>query len=382
MKDRSLRKLHREKILNILPMIEYEEFPQAVLHYYDQHQRNLPWRKDPSPYHVWISEIMLQQTRVETVIPYYEKFLKKLPKVMDLAKATEDELHKLWEGLGYYRRVNHMKKAAIIMVEENKGELPKTYQELLTLPGIGPYTAAAIASISYGEVIPAMDGNLYRIMSRVLGEDGFITKRGPQKFLTEETYLRMDHKRPGAFNQGLMDIGAGICIPNGKPLCDQCPIIKFCYAYHQGNPMEYPVKPAKKSRKIEHRTILLLQRGNQVALLQRPKTGLLAGLWEFPSLQGDLEKEDVLSYLESKVIPVKSIEKLLETKHIFSHIEWHMVGYFVRIKDIPMARENDTFTWASFHELEEEYALPSAFENYRNFILKHLKKGMYYESKK
>lgn len=362
------RKLHREEVLGLPPEIEVEEFPKAVLEYFDKYKRDLPWRREPTPYHVWVSEIMLQQTRVEAVIPYYERFLEKYPSTGELAEATEDELHKIWEGLGYYNRVMNMKKAAEIIVSDLNGELPNSYEELIKLPGIGPYTGAAIASMAYGEPVPAMDGNLYRIMSRILGEDRLITRRPAQKFLGEETFLRMDQDRPGEFNQGMMDIGATICIPNGAPKCNICPLEKFCYAAAEGNPTDYPVKPKKKDRKVEERTVLILIKNGEVALRKRPKKGLLAGLWELPSLSGYYTEEDIRTYLEGKMMPIASVRRAPDSKHIFSHVEWHMKGYYVKIKDIPMAREENTYTWADKRELEEKYALPSAFETYRNAL--------------
>ena len=259
---------------------------QTLLQWYDEHKRDLPWRDDPSPYHVWLSEIMLQQTRVEAVRGYYARFLEALPTIRSLAEADEDVYLKLWEGLGYYSRVRNLHKAAGQIMREHGGKMPETSGELQKLAGIGPYTSAAIASICFGERIPALDGNLLRVFARLTGYEEDI-KSGPAKKAAMQYYLEtFPQERPGDYNQALMDLGAVICLPNGAPLCEACPWNGSCVAHARGRETELPVVPAKKKRPVEERTVFLIYYDQRLALRKRPEKGLLAGLYEYPNHGG------------------------------------------------------------------------------------------------
>lgn len=343
---------------------DYSEMVKYMLHWYDYNARVLPWRDQPTPYYVWISEVMLQQTRVEAVIPYFERFISNLPNIEALAYVEEEELLKLWEGLGYYSRVRNLQKAAKMILKEYHGELPTTIEPLLTLPGIGPYTAGAIASIAYQIPVPAIDGNVYRVMKRIAGSFDDITKSRVKKELEEDLLRTIPKDRPGDFNQSIMDLGATICIPNGKPYCDKCPVVHLCKAFRDGTMELIPVKPTKKSRVIEEKTILVMEYKNRVGIIQREKKGLLGGLWSFPSIDRHLEIDGVEEYIAENNI-LGEVESLGQAKHIFTHIEWHMIGYYIRIKECLIEED---MVWATKEELESRYTLPTAYKKYRAMV--------------
>lgn len=310
-----------------------EEFSALLLDWYRKNARVLPWREDPSPYRVWVSEIMLQQTRVEAVKPYFERFLAALPDLEALASAEEEKLLKLWEGLGYYNRVKNMQKAAVMALEEYGG-LPEAAEELIRLPGIGPYTAGAVASIAFGQPVPAVDGNVLRVMTRLLAYGADISSATVKKEV--ETALRPHvASDPRAFNQALMELGATVCLPNGAPKCERCPVASLCAAHRDGQELSYPVKRAKKERRQEYKTIFLLEFDGNTAVYRRPEKGLLAGLWAFPEADDDLEPEEVAPYLEEMGFSVRNVESLGPSRHIFSHVEWHMKGYRVILGRLP-----------------------------------------------
>lgn len=305
-----------------------------LLAWYDSGRRILPWREEPTPYHVWLSEIMLQQTRVEAVKPYYDRFLQALPDIESLAAADEEKLLKLWEGLGYYNRARNLKKAAQILVSEYGGRMPDDYEIILSLPGIGSYTAGAISSIAFGKAYPAVDGNVLRILARLRTDERDILQAGVKKSVEEELADVMPKDRPGDFNQALMELGAMVCIPNGAPKCDVCPWKELCRARAQGITGEFPKKAGKKPRSIEKKTILVIQDAERVALRKRPEKGLLAGLYEFPSMKGNCEEERVLAYLrELGLLPLR-IRALPPAKHVFTHKEWHMTGFLIRVDEL------------------------------------------------
>lgn len=385
----------------------YEEIIPYLLHWYDYNRRILPWREDPTPYHVWVSEIMLQQTRVEAVRGYYDRFLAYLPDVKTLAEAKEEELLKLWEGLGYYNRVRNMQKAAKLVTEQYGGEFPADYEAVRALPGIGEYTAGAITSIAFGLPYPAVDGNVLRVLSRITCSEEDIAKDRTKKKVREDL-LKVMPKRSGDFNQALMELGAMVCLPNGKPLCDQCPVMHLCKGFREGRETELPVKSGKKERRIENRRVYLIYCGEKVLLFRREKKGLLAGLWEFPNALVTEGAEKTAEYTKAGLQAVSraaadaglkvTATKGEEARHIFSHIEWHMKGIRIRAESCPgtettasgengptgreerlkafgemltgtyKSREDAVFVTPE--ELKERYAVPSAFETYVKAVIK------------
>ncbi len=338
--------------------------------WYDNHKRILPWRENPTAYHVWVSEIMLQQTRVEAVKGYYLRFLDRFPTVETLAEAKEEELLKVWEGLGYYRRVRNMNRAACIVVEAYNGELPTSYEELLSLPGIGSYTAGAIASIAYGIRVPAVDGNVLRVITRITGCEDDIRKDAT-KHAIEEELLGIIPQDAGKFNQALMELGATVCVPNGMPKCALCPIAAECRAFHEESYVRIPFKSALKERTIEERTLLILRTANGVLLQKRPARGLLAGMYELPAMQGHFDEDDVLVYVREMGFHPIRIEKKEDAKHIFTHKEWRMRAYLIQLDDILDNRKSDAknnMFFADSQEVAERYPLPSAFSQYRAYL--------------
>ncbi len=341
---------------------------EPLLSWYDSNRRILPWRENPSPYRVWISEIMLQQTRVEAVKPYFERFMQQLPDIASLAEAEEDTLLKLWEGLGYYSRVRNLKKAAVQIMEEYGGRMPADYESLLKLKGIGSYTAGAVSSIAFGKPVPAVDGNVLRVIARLLADEGDISSPAVKKKLEEDLRPVMPKKRPGDFNQALMELGATVCLPNGAPRCGECPWEKICAANLAGTQTEYPRKSAKKPRKIEKKTILVIRDASSAAIRKRPSTGLLAGLYEFPSMEGHASQEEVLSWLKEQGVNAVRIERLPPSKHIFTHREWHMIGYVILVDELEPMKKDKKLLFVRTEETEEKYPIPSAFAAYSGYL--------------
>ncbi len=400
---------------------DWEERLRAVgaplIAWYKTHARDLPWRQDRDPYGIWISEIMLQQTRVEAVKPYYARFMERLPDVPALARVEEEALLKLWEGLGYYSRARNLKKAAVQMVERYGGQVPSGYEELIGLPGIGSYTAGAIASIAYKIPVPAVDGNVLRVISRVLGSLADISRPQTKTWMEGALKKTMDQEQPGLFNQGLFEVGALLCTPykgerrvskelsaaDTGPGCGECPLAPVCVAREKDMWRMIPVKAGKKARRIEERTVLILRgwkesaegsrgegpddpcgepqalggsegRTEVVAIRKRPSKGLLASLYEFPNVEGRLELEDGDARsraIVSRTVGVAkeqigAIRPLGEAKHVFSHVEWHMVGYLIHVEGgLPQS-----FIGADTRELEGKYPLPNAFLAYRKALSK------------
>ncbi len=346
-----------------------------LLEWYSSAARDLPWRTPagetsrPDPYHVWVSEIMLQQTRVEAVKGYYTRFLTALPNIKSLANVPHDELMKLWQGLGYYSRANNLQRAAIEIEEQFRGEFPRTYQEILTLPGIGEYTAGAIASIAFGHAVPAIDGNVYRIYTRLFEDASDITKAAFKKMLRSELLEAIPPETPGIYNQAWMDLGATICLPNGAPLCDKCPFAPRCQAHFRNSWSDFPVKPPKKKRRIEEKTIILLEYQGTYLVQKRPPKGLLAGLWEFPSQEGFVSTGELQKLLEQWDTSADSIELLGKGKHIFSHIEWRMIGYLIHLDRAPSIPLSEDSIWITAEKMQREYSIPSALRLYYSKII-------------
>jgi len=325
------------------------ELIESLLVWYDEHKRDLPWRGDHiRAYHTWVSEIMLQQTRVEAVKGYYLRFIAELPGMPDLAEVDDDRLLKLWEGLGYYTRAKNLKKAAQIIMRDYGGILPRDPAELLKLPGIGLYTAGAVASINYGAAVPAVDGNVLRVLARLEGNFADIALERTKKSVAASLLRDIPKDRPGDFNQALMELGATICLPNGEPKCGLCPWAGNCAALAQNLIPQLPVKSAKMPRKIEERHLFILRFDKYLALQRRPSKGLLAGLWELPEAF-DLPAEHVIS-----------MKNAGQAVHIFTHKEWHMTATRVNL-----SVKLEDFTWVTREELERDYALPSAFSYYK-----------------
>lgn len=391
-----------------------------LLDWYASHARVLPWRENTEPYHVWLSEIMLQQTRVEAVKPYYERFLAAVPDIRALAGAEEEKLLKLWEGLGYYSRVRNLKKAAVMICEKYGGQFPKRHKDILSLPGIGDYTAGAIASISFGLPEPAVDGNVLRVLARLREDGADINDPKRKKQAAEELRVIYPQDRSGDFTQSLMELGALVCLPNGIPLCAQCPLRRLCQARIHESQMRFPVKSGKKARKKEVKTVFVLCRNQRIAIEKRPSKGLLADLWQFPMADSLLSAEEAMRWICGQGYHVDAVEYMGSKKHIFTHIEWEMHGYLVELaarpkspglsqhsKPIPgqrfphplqttqpvhsqdassgmltqspeLLREtplqppmiDERFTWVTVDELQESYSLPSAFQPFFRYLRK------------
>ena len=352
-----------DEVKVVLEEPELYEIAEPVVGWFRQNKRDLPWRKDQDPYHVWVSEIMLQQTRVEAVKPYYERFLRELPRVKDLAEAKEDTLLKLWEGLGYYNRVRNMQKAAQQIMVDFHGEFPNTYEEILSLKGIGNYTAGAISAFAFGLPKPAVDGNVLRVVSRITGSREDIMKQSVRKAMERALEQVIPEDAASDFGQGLIELGAIVCVPNGEPKCAECPAAFACVARKQGLTAEIPVKKKAKARRIEKRTVFIFKDGEKLAIRKRPGKGLLAGLYEFPNEEGKLTQKEVTAYSkEIGLMPVR-VKKLESAKHIFSHVEWHMTGYEVIVDELEKTNKKE-FLFIHPEEIGQRYPLPSAFETY------------------
>ncbi len=334
---------------------QLEKLPGALLPWYEASKRDLPWRGDPDPYHIWLSEIMLQQTRVEAVKGYYSRFLAALPTVEALANADDETLLKLWEGLGYYSRVRNLKKAARVILDTHGGSFPGNHADVLALPGIGAYTAGAICSIAFGQPTPAVDGNVLRVISRIQADatpiDQPARKREVQSLLAE-----IYPEPAGDFTQALMELGATVCGPNRAPDCEHCPCKAFCRGYETGTAAALPVKSPKKGRRVEEKTVFILSCDGKYALCKRPGKGLLAGLWQLPEVPDILELPEALAALDE---PVRQVLRQTEKNHIFTHIEWKMRGFYLET-----ARQSERFSWFTPDQIEADTALPTAYRQF------------------
>ena len=338
----------------------------AIVEWYEDNRKPLPWRDDPTPYHVWLSEIMLQQTRIEAVIPYYERFLAELPDLASLAEAEDDRLMKLWQGLGYYSRARNLKKTAILLVREG-GEFPSDAAKLRALPGIGEYTAGAIASIAFGQPEPAVDGNVLRVVMRLCACSDDVTLPATKKAVFAA--LRAVYPTGAAaalLTQGLMELGETVCPPAGAPRCSACPLYLLCEARERGIQQTLPVRSPKAARRQEERTVLLLfDPSGAVAVVRRPDHGLLAGLYEFFCVEKTLSEDEVKCLLEKDGFSVGSIENIGKSKHLFTHIEWNMTGYAVRCAKIPSKSD---LIFLQKEDLFSQYAIPTAYRRYLGWL--------------
>ena len=336
----------------------YEKLPAALLPWYDENKRELPWRQDREPYHIWLSEIMLQQTRVEAVKGYYARFLQTLPTVADLANCDDEKLHKLWEGLGYYSRVRNLKKAAQVIMQTHNGIFPREYTDVLALPGIGEYTAGAVCSIAFGQRKAAVDGNVLRVCARLTNDATPIDLPAYKKQVQldlEEIYP----DRAGDFTQALMELGATVCGPNRKPDCAACPCNAFCLANQYGTREQLPVKSPKRGRRLEEMTLFILHCDGKYALRKRENKGLLADLWEFPHAPGRLDAQSALNLVEEMGIKPAEIHRQVEKKHIFTHVEWDMCGIYMDVKNC-----GGDLCWFTAEQIRTNAALPTAFRQF------------------
>ncbi len=336
----------------------YEQLPGALLPWYRAHKRALPWRNDREPYHIWLSEIMLQQTRVEAVKGYYTRFLDALPTIAALAACDDDRLHKLWEGLGYYSRVRNLKRAANVVMTRHGGVFPTSYPEVLALPGIGAYTAGAICSIAYDLPTPAVDGNVLRVAARLTREETPIDRPECRERI-RAGLARVYPPQAGEFTQALMELGATVCGPNRVPDCECCPCRGFCGGYLSGTAAQYPVKSPKKPRKIQEKTVFILSCGELYALEKRPDTGLLASLWQFPNQEGFLSPSQAVQAVQAMGLHPTQVLRQAERSHIFTHIQWRMRGYYLEVR----APEGG-FVWLPAEAIRAQAALPTAFRQF------------------
>ena len=339
-------------------MLPIEQLPIPLLEWYRDNARTLPWREDPTPYHVWVSEIMLQQTRVAAVLDYYARFMAELPDVAALAQVPEGRLMKLWQGLGYYSRARNLQTAARQIMEEYDGVFPSQYDQVRALKGVGDYTAGAICSIAFRQPVPAVDGNVLRVVTRINGDERDITAQATKRAIAGQLSPIIPLHAPDKFTQAMMELGATVCLPNGAPQCQRCPARDFCVACAQDSWSRIPVKAPKRPRRIEERTVWLLVHENRVALRQRPPKGLLAGLWEFPNeLEGQLPPEWTGDMPQGRFGGV--------ARHIFSHVEWHLTAQVVRLEEDQLPKG---WVWCTWQELADIYAVPNAFSGVMDVV--------------
>lgn len=332
-----------------------KEISYLLLDWYSKAKRELPWRVNKKPYSVWISEIMLQQTRIEAVIPYYERFMQYIPDIQSLANIPEDKLLKLWEGLGYYNRARNLKKAAIMIMNDYHGIFPNTYAEIISLPGIGEYTASAIASFCFNEATPTVDGNVLRVLSRVNEDHRNVDLARTKKEIRQELAQIMPLEA-GDFNEALMEIGEVICLPKGEPKCYICPLKEICKAHLHDTYSLFPVKEEKVQKKEIFYTVFLFFYQGKYAIRKRVNQQILHNLWEFPNISGKLAIDEVKRYLKSQKIGYLSIREGIDGKHVFTHQIWYMNSYFVEV-----SHEITDFVWVTVDEMMKKYAIPTAF---------------------
>lgn len=328
-----------------------------LLLWYRKQHRELKWRHTTNPYHIWLSEIMLQQTRVEAVKGYYDRFLKEVPNIAALSNISEEKLLKLWEGLGYYNRARNLQKAAIQIMESHNGEFPITYDEVLNLPGIGEYTAGAICSICYDQPTPAVDGNVLRVMMRLSNCRDNVDDNKTKKEAREQLISLYETGSCGELTQALMELGAVVCIPNGMPKCDSCPLKEQCLAYQNHTYDELPVRKIKKKRRIEEKTVFVLHDGIQYGIRKRKENGLLANMWEFFHTEGKLTVDEAVQYVSDQGFEPVLLEKEIPYTHVFSHVEWRMTAYYIACHN-----KRKELVWVDRKDLEDRYALPTAFK--------------------
>ena len=341
---------------------DINELQHALISWFEKNHRQMPWRETINPYYTWISEVMLQQTRVDTVIPYFLRFIDKFPTVKQLAKADEEEVLRLWAGLGYYSRAKNIHRGAKLICEVYDGKIPENQKELLKIPGIGSYTAGAILSIAYGKPAAAVDGNVMRVFSRLFLVYADISEGSTKKEMEKLGEAVVSANNPSAFNQGLMELGALICTPN-SPKCSSCPLSFICRARRAGVQESLPVKKKKEAVKSVNMELGLLQKGDKVLLTKRPPEGLLANLWALPAVEGTADgnagRSIVMELQESYGIETSDPEPVVEKSHVFTHMKWNMQLF--RLKLLSMSDiDYPEIQWVSLKEIDQ-YAIPTAF---------------------
>lgn len=346
--------------------MKYDQLGQIVqplLNWYRANSRRLPWRENREPYRVWVSEIMLQQTRVETVIPYYRRFMERFPTAASLATCEDEELFKLWEGLGYYSRARNLKKAARVICERHQGQFPEEYGQILALPGIGDYTAGAVASIAFEEPKAAVDGNVLRVVTRLTQDGTDITDAKFRVQVTEDLEKVYPPEGRGDFTQSLMELGAVVCVPNGEPKCVECPLSHLCGAYNSGTQLQYPVRKKKAARRIEQKTVLILRCQDRIALRRREQKGILSGMWELPNADGVLNGQQIAQWLAERALAAGAVRAPADgknqLKHVFTHVEWHMTYWVIACGN---EGSDPGLVWVTAAQLEDDIALPTAFK--------------------
>ena len=334
-----------------------QHIAQPLLGWFKENKRALPWRNDAEPYHVWVSEIMLQQTRIEAVKQYYVRFTAELPDVQSLSAVSEEKLLKLWEGLGYYSRARNLQKAARIIVDEYGGRFPARFSQIVELPGVGEYTAGAIASICFNERVAAVDGNVLRVVARLCGDRRNVLLPETKKTVAAALSAVLP-ENVGAFNEALMELGELVCLPGSAPLCGQCPLQPFCAAFRDGLTEALPVREKQTKRRKEEKTVLLIEDGKgRIAIEKREEPGLLSGMYQLPNVAGFLTEADLQALLSDwGLTPTKTVF-LKNAKHVFTHIDWLMKGYFVAA-----ASAAGRFLWVTREEMAARYPLPTAFK--------------------
>lgn len=339
-----------------------QQLPERLLEWYAAGHRDLPWRRDREPYHVWLSEVMLQQTRVEAVKGYYRRFLAELPDIPALAACPPDRLAKLWEGLGYYSRMRNLQKAAQVIVSAHGGVFPREYDAIRALPGVGDYTAGAIASICFGLPEPAVDGNVLRVLSRVTDDAAPVTDAAVKREYAARLREIYPAGRCGDFTQSLMELGATVCGPNSQPQCALCPLASLCLARANGTALLRPVKAPKKEKRTEEKTVFILRCGTCIAVRRRPEQGLLAGLWELPNVDGKCSAQQALAQAERWGVHPRELCRSSEKTHIFTHIRWELRGFYIECTEAA-----PLFTWVDPARFRQDIALPTAFRIFESF---------------
>jgi len=340
------------------------DFAEYLLRWYDKHARSLPWRGIHNAYHTWVSETMLQQTRVETVLSYYDRFISRFPTVEALAAAPEDEVLKLWEGLGYYRRARNLHKGARQVAEEFGGVMPCDVKELLKISGIGEYTAGAIASIAYDQPVPAVDGNVIRVVSRVRGIRENVGIPSVKRQITQAAAELVPQERPGDFNQAMMDLGATICVP-GTPSCEKCPVAEWCDACREGDAENIPELPRKNPPKEINYDLCLIFNGDRVLMRQRTET-MLQGLWIYPMIEEHHTAKQLPALVKRRLgLPVADVQPAGEAKHVFTHQVWQMKIYTMQTT----AEAPDGWRFVTMEEMEA-LTIPTAVKKAKEIVLR------------